>query len=311
MNSIGQARVDARRENAREELGERLSTAIPADGASEPIPGLKLFRASQPSDVVHTMYTPAFCVLAGGAKEVMLGNERFVYDQDHFLISAMDLPVASRVIEASPSAPYLSMRLSLDPTLVSSVMIEAGTAPGISGMSAKAVHVSALDADLLETVVRLSRLLERPREVAYLFPMVTREIVFRLLKGDQGPRLAHIATHGGTPNQITSAIQRIRNEFDQPMRTGDIARDVGMSVSGFHHHFKSVTGMSPLQFQKQLRLQEARRLLVGTDMDAAHAAFTVGYDNASHFSREDKRLFGAAPRQDAERLRNHFSEVGE
>lgn len=280
-----------------------LRKTLTADGEMEPMPGLTFFRASAPSRLIHTMFAPAFCVVGGGSKEVLLGNERFVYDQDHYLISALELPVSSRVITASEDAPYLSMRLSLEPSLVASVMVEAGV-PTIRSSGVKAMHVRPTDPDLMDAGVRIARLLDQPSQAGYLFPIITREIVYRLLMGDQGARLAHIATLGGTSSRIASAIQRIRLGFSEPIRVDDVARDIGMSVSGFHHHFKSVTGMSPLQFQKQLRLQEARRLLLSTDLDAASVGYSVGYDNASHFSREYKRLFGEPPIRDVQKLRS-------
>jgi AraC-like DNA-binding protein len=156
---------------------------------------------------------------------------------------------------------------------------------------------------LLDATVRLVRLLDSPTEAHFLAPLVTREIVYRLLRGEQGGRLHHVAALGGSTHRIVEAIELLRKEFDQPLRIEDIARELGMSVSGFHHHFKAVTAMTPLQFQKQLRLQEARRLMLGEDHDAASAGYRVGYGDASHFTREYKRLFGAPPVRDVERLR--------
>lgn len=163
--------------------------------------------------------------------------------------------------------------------------------------------MSPLDLDLLEAVVRLVRLLDSPADARFLASLVTREIVYRLLRGQQGGRLRHIAALGGHTHRIARAIARLREDFDQPLRIEDLAGEFGMSVSGFHHHFKDVTALSPLQFQKQLRLQEARRLLLGADLDAASAGYRVGYHDASQFSREYKRLFGVPPKRDVERLR--------
>lgn len=167
----------------------------------------------------------------------------------------------------------------------------------------KAIDVSPLDAGLLDAVVRLIRLLNSPTDARFLAPLVTREIVYRLLAGEQGDRLRYIAALGGHTHRIAKAIERLRKDFDQPLRIEDLAGELGMSVSGFHHHFKEVTAMSPLQFQKQLRLQEARRLMLDEHLDATSAGYRVGYDDASHFNREYKRLFGAPPMRDVERLR--------
>lgn len=209
----------------------------------------------------------------------------------------------SQVIEASPKRPYLSLRLDLDPTLVGSVLVEAGHSSPQNQAEVRAINVSALDTSLLDAVVRLARLLDTPGEAPFLAPLITREIVYRLLRGEQRDRLRHIAVLGGHTHRIARAIERLRREFDRPLRIDDIAGELGMSVSGFHHHFKAVTAMSPLQFQKRLRLQEARRLMLGEDLDAASAGYRVGYDDASYFNREYKSFFGLPPLRDVERLR--------
>lgn len=188
-------------------------------------------------------------------------------------------------------------------------MVEAGYPASQSRANVKAIDVSPLDAPLLDAVVRLVRLLDTPAEARVLMPLVAREIIYRLLIGDQGARLRHIAVLGGYTHHIALAVERLRKDFKEPLRIESIARELGMSVSGFHHHFKSVTAMSPLQFQKQLRLQEARRLMLGQNIDATSAAYHVGYDDASHFNREYKRLFGAPPMRDVERLREAVRET--
>jgi AraC-like DNA-binding protein len=183
-------------------------------------------------------------------------------------------------------------------------MVEAGhPAPG-DRAAVRAFDVSPLDEGLLDAVLRLVRLQDAPAEEArFLRPLVTREIVFRLLRGEQGGRLRQIAVLGGHAHRIARALERLREDYDRPLRVEDVAREAGMSVSGFHHHFKAVTAMSPLQFQKRMRLQEARRLMLSEDLDAASAGHRVGYSDASQFTREYKRLFGAPPVRDVERLR--------
>jgi AraC-like DNA-binding protein len=242
-------------------------------------------------------------VIAQGSKEVLLGDNRYQYDPAHYLLATAELPVVSQIIKASPERPYLSLRLRLDPTLVGSVMVEAGHFSPRRPADVRAIDVSPLDASLLDAVVRLIRLLDTPAEASFLTPLITREIVYRLLMGAQGDRLRHIAVQGSHTQFITRAIERLRKEFDQPLRIDDIAWELGMSVSGFHHHFKAVTAMSPLQFQKQIRLQEARQLMLGEGLDAASAGYRVGYNDAAHFNREYKRLFGLPPLRDVERLR--------
>lgn len=287
----------------RDELAGRIAQAIRSDGTIEPLKGLHLNRSSFPSECVHSVSVPAFCAIAQGSKEVFLGSDRYQYDPMHYLLATVELPIVSQILEASQTQPYLSLRLDLDPTLVGSVMVEAGHPSSRSRADVKAIDVSPLDVNLLDAVVRLIRLLDSPAEAHVLAPLIKREIVYRLLMGAQGSRLRHIAVLGGYTHHIALAVARLRQDFKEPLRIESIARDFGMSVSGFHHHFKSVTAMSPLQFQKQLRLQEARRLMLGENLDASSAAYRVGYDDASHFNREYKRLFGAPPMRDVERLR--------
>jgi AraC-like DNA-binding protein len=285
-----------------DELVERIARAIREDGRVEPLKGLRLRRSSSPTEL-HSVSDPAFCVVAQGSKEVFLGNERYQYDPAHYLLVTAELPVVSQVIEASQERPYLSLSLQLDPSLVGSVMVEAGHFSPRNHADVRAINVSPLDASLLDAVVRLVRLLDTPAEAPFLAPLITREIVYRLLMGEQSGRLRHIAIQGGQTHRIARAIERLHKEFDRPLRIDSIAQELGMSVSGFHHHFKAVTAMSPLQFQKQLRLQEARRLMLGEHLDAASAGYQVGYNDASHFNREYKRLFGVPPMHDVERLR--------
>jgi AraC-like DNA-binding protein len=288
----------------RDELAERIARAVREDGTVEPLEGLHLARASWPTEAVHGVSRASFCVIAQGSKEILLGDDRYRYDPAHYLISTAALPVSGRILEASEERPYLSLRLDLDPALVGSVMVEAGHPAPRGHAAVRAIDVSPLDAGLLDAVVRLVGLLDVPADEArFLRPLVTREIVFRLLRGEQGGRLHHVAALGGHGHRIVRALERLRKDFDRPLRVEDVAREVGMSVSSFHHHFRAVTAMSPLQFQKQLRLQEARRLLLGEDLDVAGAGRRVGYSDASQFTREYKRLFGAPPARDVVRLR--------
>ena len=292
-----------RAQASRRELVERIARAVPEDGGAEPLRGLRLNRASSPTELVHGVSFPAFCVIAQGSKEVFLGDDRYQYDPMHYLLVTADLPVATCVLEASQEQPYLSLAMRLDPTLVGSVMVEAGHVSPRSRADLRAMNVSPLDARLLDAVVRLVRLLDTPAEALFLMPLIKREIIYRLLMGEQSGRLRQIAVQSGHTHRIARAIERLHQEFDQPIRVDEIAGELGMSVSSFHHHFKAVTAMSPLQFQKQIRLQEARRLMLGEDIDAASAGYRVGYNDASHFNREYKRLFGLPPLRDVERLR--------
>ena len=297
-------REKQRLQSDREELVERMARAVPDDGILEVFPGLFLGRLSQPTEKVHSVFKPAFCVIAQGSKQVLLGEELFRYDPGHYLISTVDLPIVSQVVEASKERPYLSFRLNLDTSLVASVMMESGIEIKKGDARVKAMDVSSIDASMLDAVVRLARLLDTPDEIQVLAPLIIREIVYRLLRGEQGARLSHLLASGGDTRRISKAIGHLREHFDEPLKIENIARELGMSVSGFHHHFKSVTAMSPLQFQKQIRLQEARRLMLGEDLDAASAGFRVGYEDPSYFSREYKKLFGAPPQRDIAKLRS-------
>ena len=287
-----------------EEIAERIARALPRDGTVEPQPGLHFRRHATPTQRVYASAQPSFCVIAQGRKDILLGEARFRYDPAHYLISTMELPLSGQVVEASAARPYLSFRLVLDPSVVTSVMVESGVAqPRGDGGGMKAVDVSPLDANLLDATLRLVRLIDAPSEYYALAPLVIRELVYRLLTGAQGCRMRHLATFGGEAHRMVRAVETVRKHFDKPLRIEDMARELCMSVSGFHAHFKAVTAMSPLQFQKQLRLQEARRLMLSENLDAAEAGYRVGYDDASHFSRDYKRHFGQPPMRDVERLR--------
>ena len=305
MDGISQqpARELQRLQASREELIERIARAISEDGVSQPLTGVHLARLSTPMEKVHSLFEPSLCVIAQGSKVVFVGDSRYQYDPFNYFLATIELPRASQVLEASKERPYLSFRLELDPNLVGSVLVETGHAVPQTNADVRAIDVSPLDADLLDTVVRLVRLLDSPANTRILMPLITREIIFRLLIGEQGGRLCHLTvSRGYTPN-IARAIERLREDFNQPVRIEDLAQELGMSVSSFHYHFKAVTAMSPLQFQKRLRLQEARRLMLGKDLDATSAAYQVGYNDAAHFSREYKSLFGDPPLRDVQRLR--------
>jgi AraC-like DNA-binding protein len=305
-----QPKRDADRAQAnRDELADRIAQAIGHDGAIEPLKGLHFNRFSLSAKPFHGVSIPAFCAIAQGSKKVLLGKDIYQYDPAHYLLATAELPVVGQILEASTAKPYLSLRLDLDPVLVGSVMVETGYSSAQSSASVKAIDVSSLDAELLDAVVRLVRLLDSPASAHVLTPLIQREIIYRLLMGAQGDRLRQIAVLGGYTHHIARAVDRLRKDFDQPLRIESIAQELGMSVSSFHHHFKSVTAMSPLQFQKQLRLQEARRLMLGQNLDATSAAYDVGYEDSSHFNREYKRLFGEPPMRDVERLREAVRET--
>jgi AraC-like DNA-binding protein len=304
MRDATTEREDRRRRADQDELAERIARALPHDGTVEPQPGLHFRRCSRPTERIHGFHEAAFCVIAQGSKELILGEERFRYDPAHYLITTVDLPMIGQVIEASPERPWLRVRLVLDPSVVTSVMVESGIVPPRGdGTGVKSIDVSRLDADLLDATLRLVRLIDTPAQYRVLAPLVIREIVYRLLTGAQGSRMHQLARFSGQAHRMVRAVEKLRENFNKPLRIEGVARELGMSVSGFHAHFRAVTAMSPLQFQKHLRLQVARRLMVSEGLDAAEAGYRVGYDDPSYFSRDYKRHFGEPPMRDVERLR--------
>ncbi len=302
-NQRDKEREAQREQSNREELVERIARALPEDGKLEPIKGLRLTRFSQTGEPVYGVSDPTFCIIAQGSKEVFLGGQRYQYDPYSYLLATAELPIMSRILAASEEKPYMGVLIMIDSAVVGSVMVEMGQLPPRSQAPARAIEVSPLDASLLDATVRLVRLLDSPTEARLLFPLISREIIYRLLASEQGHRLRQMTVIGGHTHRISQAVEKICREFNKPLHVEELASGIGMSVSGFHHHFKEVTAMSPLQFQKQLRLQEARRLMVGEALDATTAGFRVGYDDTSHFNREYKRLFGVPPMRDVERLR--------
>jgi AraC-like DNA-binding protein len=288
----------------REELIERMTRIAPENSLLEAFPGIFIYQSSRPTECEVSVLKPAFCVIAQGSKDVLLNDELFHYDPGHYLISTLDLPIMSNVVDASPEKPYLNFRIDLDPVLVASVMMESNIEATKSSLKVKAMDVSPVEADLLDAVVRLVRLLDTPDEMKLFAPAIIREIIYRLLKGKQGERLSHLVTAEGDTRRISRAVKKLRENIEKPLKVENMARELGMSVSGFHNHFKSVTAMSPLQFQKQIRLQEARRLMLSENMDVASASFRVGYEDPSYFSRDYKKLFGIPPLRDIARLRS-------
>lgn len=267
------------------------------------IPALTLYRSSGPSAHDAAVYEPALVVMAQGAKEVILGNVPYRYDPDHYLLVSVDLAVAARVVEASPTHPSLAIRITFDPAVVGELLAD-GTAVPAGGATDRGIAVTPIDPPLRDAVTRLVELLDTPEHIPAIAPLVLREITYRILIGPQGPRLRQIASVGAPAQRIAEAIRWLKRHLDEPLRIETLAKNVGMGSSALHLHFKTVTTMSPLQYQKQLRLQEARRLMLGEGLDAAEAAFRVGYESPSQFSREYRRLFGAPPRQHVMAVQN-------
>lgn len=280
------------------EHGELHTTAIS---------GLSLYRRDEPTEPISGMYEPSICMVVQGAKRVTLGDETYVYDAEHYLITSVHLPTLVQVLEASPERPYLGLRLSFDQREISQLMADSHLPPPRTQQSSRGMATSEVTQPLLSAVHRLVGLLDNEQDIPILAPLIQREIIYRLLVGELGPRLRQIAAAGSQSQQIAGAIQWIKGNFSAPLRVDELAAQTGMSTSTFHHHFRAMTALSPLQYQKRLRLQEARRLMLAEHMDAANAAFQVGYESPSQFSREYSRLFGAPPLRDITQLRQQAS----
>jgi AraC-like DNA-binding protein len=266
------------------------------------VPALRLSRFSAPSELAALVYEPSLCVVAQGAKDVLLAGATYRLDAAQSLLVSVDLPVDARVVEASPSHPYLAVRISLDPAVVGELLAEATTDPPL-GAPARGIAVTSVDSPLLEAVTRLVTLLDSSQDIVPLAPLVLREITYRVLTGPQGARLRQTVAVGAPAPRIALAIRWLKDNFAHSLRIESLANRVKMSPSAFHFHFKHVTAMSPLQYQKRLRLHEARRLMLGEGLDAAEAAYRVGYESPSQFSREYRRMFGAPPRQNLAALK--------
>lgn len=262
-----------------------------------------LARRDEPSEPISILYEPRVCVIAQGAKRVQLGDDAYVYDARHFLVTSVDLPTFVQVIKASPEKPYLGLVLKVDQREISQLMVDSNLPPPRPQQSSRGMATGEVTLPLLTAFRRLIDLLAEPKDIPILAPVIQREIFYRLLVSDQGARLRQMASTGSQSQQIARAIQWLKSNYTQPLRIDDLARQVNMSTSTFHHHFRSVTAMSPLQYQKWLRLNEARRLLLAENQDATTAAFQVGYESPSQFSREYSRMFGAPPLRDITSLR--------
>ncbi|MDR5735447.1 AraC family transcriptional regulator [Caballeronia sp. LZ025] len=298
--------LDAALDHARVDLVSLLDrlTAGCEGSLETPVPGVYLHRITNPGGPKPGMQTPALALIAQGSKRVMVGDDVYVYDPMHYLVSSVDLPVIGQVTAASETEPYLGMRLDLDVDEITSLIQDQNLPPATQTEASRGLYVNRLGSSMLDAVLRLLRLIDTPEDVPIVAPLVKREILYRLLMNGSGARLRQIALQDSQTQRIAKAISLLRRNFDQPLRVEDIAKDVHMSVSSLHHHFKAVTAMSPLQYQKQLRLQEARRLMLLDIADAATAAHRVGYESASQFSREYSRLFGAPPLRDTRRWRD-------
>lgn len=283
------------------DLAGAITRHAPAAGmAPTGVPRLTLIRADRPSEPVPAVYEASLCLIAQGSKRVSLAEHSVVYDAARYLLVSVDLPLVGHVLEASPDAPYLCCKIDLDQAVLADLVVAEGRMGRQHDLPALAVYPG--DPNLVDAACRLVQLLDRPESITALAPLIEREILYHLLVGPHGAMLRHMASVDSHLSQVSRAIATIRRGFHTRLRIDDVASAAGMSPSSLHAHFKAITHMTPLDYQKQLRLQEARRLMLVAGASAGSAGFAVGYDSPSQFSREYRRLFGAPPRQDIERL---------
>lgn len=286
-------------------LARLIAAYAPHDGSFElRIPGLHASRMSRTnSECFHTLRLPSLCIIVQGAKTVIVGQDVYEYDASRMIVFSVALPVASQVTQASHSLPYLGLRLDLDPHKIADLVLKVYPHGLPPVQERSAVYVTPIDASIVNAATRLMECLAHPGDTELLAPLIVEEILIRLLRSPIGVRVAQMGFAESSVDRVAKAISWLRANFSHPMKVEDLADLVHMSVSSFHEHFKSVTSMSPLHYQKVLRLQEARRLMLSTMMDAGTASQRVGYLSASQFSREYSRFFGSAPTRDIAKLR--------
>lgn len=267
------------------------------------IPGLTIYRKSKKTRPYSGMYHPCICLAVQGAKRAVLERHEYVYDAQHYLITPINLPTVVQILEANREKPYLGLVLDLDMRALAELMLDSALPQPLTQQPGHAMATGRVTPELLNAFKRLVDLIDDPKDIPILAPIIKREIFYRMLTGDQGARLRQMASAGSQGNRIAQAIDWLKENFTQPLRIDVLASQVNMSTSTFHHHFRALTAKSPLQYQKWLRLNEARRLMLNEQQDATTAAFEVGYESPSQFSREYSRLFGNSPLRDITNLR--------
>lgn len=291
------------------ELVTLIESHSPRDGIHKTaIESLYFIRLSHVAEPKYGVFKPSLCIIVQGAKDVWLAQERFRYSPADYLVTSVDLPAIGQVIEASAEVPYLSLKLEFTPSQILEVLSATEVRSGLKENTKRAMFVSHIELSLLDVALRLVRLLDTPKDIPILAPLFIKEILYRVLQGQHGTILKQIAIEGSSTYQIKDVIEQIMNNYSRPFRIEELAQLVNMSVPSLHRHFKEVTAMSPIQFQKQLRLQEARRLLLAESTDAADVAFRVGYESPSQFSREYSRMFGLPPIEDIKRMRGQHEQ---
>lgn len=292
------------------ELTELINEYTDSDGIHPTaIPFLSFTRFSDLTGPSYGVYNPSLCIIVQGNKEVLLAQEKYMYGPTDYLIASVNLPITGRVTKASAEMPYLALKLEFTPSQIYEVLREYEMGTNKKESAKRGMYVSKIEDTLLDAVTRLVRLLNTPEDIQVIAPLIMKEIIYRVLQGENGGMLKQIAVEGSSTHQISAAIEHIMSNYDQSLKIELLADIANMSVSSLHRHFKEVTAMSPLQFQKQLRLQGARGLLLAESADAADVAFRVGYESPSQFSREYSRMFGLPPKEDIKRVKEEYDEM--
>lgn len=291
------------------ELARQIGRHAPRDGLNQKaIPGLCFRRASAESEPTHTLNMPSLYIVAQGSKTATFAGESLVCDSASYMVTSVHLPVIGKITHASPQVPYLSLQLTLSPDIV--VDISKKSISQERGHSRRGFLLSPSTSSLIDAVLRLVNLLDSPADIEILAPLYIREIFYRVLEGERGALIRQFAVIGSFAQGISNAIHVINRDYFKPLVIEELARKVNMNPTTFHKHFKRVTGMSPLQYQKIIRLQNARRLMLTEGFDAATAGFRVGYESPSQFNREYARLFGRPPMRDINYLRDSEFIIG-
>lgn len=289
------------------ELGKLIERYTGLDGVHPTsIPSLFLIRESIITEPISRVNQPSFCIIVQGEKEILLGEECFRYGPGNYIVTSVDLPVTGQVIKAAPDAPYFALKLEFTSSEILEVLSDTDIQSGQRKHAKRAMFISEVEPSLLDAVFRLACLLENPKHIPILASLYKKEILYWVLQGPHGEALEQMALEGSNAIRIRNVIEHIINNYEKSFRIEELAEIANMSVASLHRHFKEVTAMSPIQFQKQLRLQEARRLLLAESSDVADVAFRVGYESQSQFSREYSRMFGFPPRVDINRLRENY-----
>jgi AraC-like DNA-binding protein len=285
-------------------LKEKLLRWMPGPGRyPTAVEGLTIVRRDEVNQPENCFHEPLVGVIVQGFKRSIIGSEEYRYGENDCLVAGVDLPSVSYITAASPEQPFLAVSLNLDRYLITQLAAEIPPSSRLGNGSYKGMAVAAVDPDVLDAFLRLAELLEKPEQIPVLAPMIVREIHYRVLIGPQGERLRMVNTLGTQSNQIAETIAWLRDNYKEPLQVDDLARRVNMATSTFHRHFRQVTTLSPLQFQKRLRMYEAQRLMLTEDEDAAIAALAVGYESPTQFNREYKRLFGEPPHRHVSQLK--------